>query len=69
MLRGHGSINHPKRQDFNLVSIRHEQQSIPAATPVPKTTKRPENLPLLWGNRNLLLELPLRLHDLPGVYG
>jgi hypothetical protein len=64
----HGSINHLKQQGFSRFPICHERHSNPAGSPVSPAAERPANLPLLWKRSSLLLALPLRIHDLPGMH-
>ncbi len=63
-----GSINHLKQQGFSRFPICHERHPNPNGPPVSPAAKRPANLPLLWKRSSLLLALPLRIQNLPGMH-
>jgi len=64
----HRSINRKKQQDFNQLAIHHERYGDPDRTPATETPQGPPNLPLLRENRPFLLDLPLWIHDVPGLH-
>jgi len=59
----------PERQVLRPFSISNERLYTPIKPLVQATPERAENLPLLHKGSSLLLELPLRLSDLPALHG
>jgi len=58
----------PKRQILSRCPISNERLHKPTNPPVQATPERAKNLPLLFKGSSLLLELPLRLSDLPALH-
>jgi len=58
----------PKRQVLSRCPISNERLHKPTNPPVQATSEKAKNLPLLLKGSSLLLELPLRLSDLPGLH-
>jgi len=58
----------PKRQILSRCPMSDERLHKPTNPTVQATSERAKNLPLLFKGSSLLLELPLRFSDLPGLH-
>ena len=64
-IRGPLGLN---RQILSRCPISNERLHKPTNPPVQATSERAKDVPLLFKGSSLLLELPLRLSDLPGLH-